>query len=728
MGNLLHSIGEKAENELPVLMRNLHDIILKYDPILLLSFFAHYGLATPLGEDPELTQKRPVLQHHIELLQSFILMHKQEEFACSLAMTELEKIFDMIEQISRAYSFRMYKNINLRETDENIQQFVLENVRMNTQAVRNWGYPEQIMRFTTDIYNPLDTEIEKFLGVRVGNLIKMLDGLIKYTEEKANNHRISIASVISEKSAIDLISKYYSLFPSDEDKQEEERIAAMMDLIKKEKIGFEKLRFMMLNHSHLFLPDLYAFDLNDFLKFYPTQVDNQRLIAIIESWSIEFGNLSTMKEMDIFLDNPIWKKPMIKYGKIYFWPILNTFLSFCTNLMENLIKSNDSLYKKYTKSKARFLENRVQALFTKNFPSSNICRGYKWVDKVTKKTLENDLFIVQDSLLIIVESKSGKMTDPAKRGASLSYEGFIQNTLIDASAQINNFEKYIRSFKENIKFIDILGAHCEFNPKNINEFIKVIVTYELFGNIYTRFQDLQKAKFIQQSDSYYPMISLADLEIIFEILEGPCQLIHYFKRRMDIEKNTTYVGDEMDLLANYLQTGFNGEEFNEGKCAIILTPSGKSFDPYFMGKQYGENIEKPKLTMTERWHKMIKNLQIQKNIEWLEVGILLLNVPYQVQMQFENRISKILNRNKAEVEKKSMESVFWGYGPQRNRNVLIGLPYSNILNTEWKAIFNNLVKFTLEKENVDRFLVIGIDIINTIYPYNFVTLIKKPKI
>jgi hypothetical protein len=78
-----------------------------------------------------------------------------------------------------------------------------------------------------------------------------------------------------------------------------------------------------------------------------------------------------------------------------------------------------------------------------------------------------------------------------------------------------------------------------------------------------------------------PCMLLADLEIVFDILELTALKIHYLKRRSELEANMNYMADEMDLLGFYLLTGFNIGEAEFSNNRFQLTGMSKNIDDYY---------------------------------------------------------------------------------------------------------------------------------------------------
>ena len=54
-----------------------------------------------------------------------------------------------------------------------------------------------------------------------------------------------------------------------------------------------------------------------------------------------------------------------------------------------------------------------------------------------------------------------------------------------------------------------------------------------------------------------PVINLTDLMAIFEILDLQSEKVHYLGRRREFDAHLRFHGDELDVLAFYLDHGFN---------------------------------------------------------------------------------------------------------------------------------------------------------------------------
>jgi hypothetical protein len=126
-----------------------------------------------------------------------------------------------------------------------------------------------------------------------------------------------------------------------------------------------------------------------------------------------------------------------------------------------------------------------------------------------------------------------------------------------------------------------------------------------------------------------------DLLCVLEILEQPIEILHYFFRRADFEKYAKYKGAEADLLAFYLDTGFNIGTLEEGDSTLILVGSSYPVDAWFMAPWAGRNVKKPRPRRTQWFRDILQCLQARKPTGWTLMASVLLNVSVEDQKEFE---------------------------------------------------------------------------------------------
>src|SRR5207245_10289112 len=168
---------------------------------------------------------------------------------------------------------------------------------------------------------------------------------------------------------------------------------------------------VILSHFDLDLLRCYEFSTEDFVAAYPEPISPDAIKNLLNDWSLERGGLSRQEREHFFLDNPIWKKPIIQIGEdSYFWPLLQMFMSFGLEMIESLVDRSPKLKLRYeSEIRPKYLEDETEQICRSAFPRSTVLRGSLWHDPTTGKDFENDLLALMDSFLIVVECKSGSI-------------------------------------------------------------------------------------------------------------------------------------------------------------------------------------------------------------------------------------------------------------------------------------------------------------------------------
>lgn len=392
---VLQAAGDNLQTEFESLSSTLRERICSFDPFLMLAIFSYYTLSAPAGTDPETEQANPILQHHVEILQALALQHELSSFEDEPVLPhQVEELMDLLKRVTLFFQMRRLAHLDVdMSEDEMFQASVLELQRGHTQAVRNWGYPTQMLRTVRNLFAPLENDIEGEFGVRIANLLEMFSSIIRLIEDRVNEHRDKFIPVFRAKSIPEAVSKYNEIIGTTQETSD-----TLLSLFQEQGAELENVLALLLAHSDLDLDTIYALDFDDFLGAYPVEVDPAALHSIVDRWTLSFGELATQTTEHFFMANPVWHKPLIHLGKdSYFFPIPALFLSFCLELAEAVIWSDDHLRQKYEKRRADFLEDEIERLFAAAFPTASIYRGSLWTNPEDGREYENDALIQADS-------------------------------------------------------------------------------------------------------------------------------------------------------------------------------------------------------------------------------------------------------------------------------------------------------------------------------------------
>lgn len=714
---IVRSIGAKAKKDLdekyPLIERWFKD----YDPLYILSFCSMYLLSHPEGIDPEATGSLDFYPHYLEIMQAFSLYNERSYLPKPLT-DNAEKLQQEMKEIGDLMQLRLLDIPEDLKTDEDIQAHMLRTDMMShTIGVRNWAYYYQMKKVIGDLSELIKEDFEKIHRIDPVKLMYMLFKLAEERNNLLNEHLHKVRSFAKKKNYKEMIEAYNHAFPENK-RIKGDGIEKIWDIAGRK---IKNLLVMLVCHSDLKIEKIYSFDLDHAVSLYGDETKREELKKVLDCFSYEFGDLKDYEKEHIILDNPVHHRPFIRTGENqYYSSIFGILPHLALGLLEDLISENEELRRNYSDTvKPKYLEDEIERLFKLHFPSAKIYRGSQWKDPANNKGYENDLLVVIDTFALVVEAKSGQITPPAKRGAPSRLLKTLKELIEEPSEQAHRFIAYLKNNKGQHTFASRGGKTYVIDSSKINYFIPIGITLAHLGIISSNLKKLIEAGITEKRISdLAPSISLTDLESIFELLPIEAEKIHYFARRREIEDHVAYEGDELDLLAFYLENGFNiGDAEYSGKFVMNIMIKSKELDPYFVGTHEGIDLPKPRLAMTKWWKDLLETIASRKPQNWLETSFILLNTTKEDQEKFEKLLEKLEDRIKTGKVDEKHNWVAFLSGPERRRFLIIGYPYI----TYDKEERNNVMKSILDSEdakNTRGAVIIGININRDDYPYS----------
>ncbi len=712
---IFREIGQNAQKIFEEKYLKLGEWFSKYDSLYLLSFCSHYFLSHQEGIDPEATGAMEFYPHYQEWLQAFALT-KDRNIDPTPLRGDAQKLFDEIKEIGDAVSMRWAAKLPEGDRDV-IEEFRLRLEMMsNTTAVRNWAYFHQMKRVTIDMANKVDGEFEKVYGIKSSIIIELLFAFIDQKTDEMNERRAKLRNVVRQKTIKDMMAAYMETFPVVHEMSDKE-MNAMWEAAGKNK---RNLMVMMLAHSDLFLHEIYSFDLEYLVNLLPNKagIDRQKLKEVFDLISIKFGELADWDPEHFILGNPVSSRPFINLGDgNYFTGVMGLIPHIALDILEFLIWKADALKDKYSEIKSDYLEDEVERIVTKHFPNGQVYRSSKYGNDY-----ENDITCVIDSFAIVIEAKSGKVSEPVKRGAPKDLFQTLQRLIEEPSEQALRFINFLSSDKKVHTLPAKKGGMNVIDSTKINYYIPLGITFSNLGMISGNLKKLIAAKVVEKKlEELAPSMSFTDFEIILELLETEPQRLHYLSRRREIEAHLEYEGDEMDLLAFYIDNGFNiGEAEYSCDRAFNIALNSKELDPYIVGTSEGRNIKKPRVKNTQWWEDILDFAARKKSPGWVESCFILYNFPYDDQKEFEKQLRKL----KAAVLKGSTEKPHnWGVfvsGAGRRRFAVAVYPYTTNDIDLRNSIMEQIFEDTEKSHTLRGMLVVGQNLTKVHYPYSVI--------
>lgn len=611
-----HKAARKARAALPTLLSRLARALTRADPVEVVMTLAGWSMYAGVGNDG--TLGRPVLadidQADIELLLAMMASTDARAWGRdAVSPHALQDIIETAGKLQQTFSAMRMSEVGTRKDAASHAALLLqERVRLHTQVMRNWGYPDRVIALTRDLYAPLDEALMAALGFGASDVITLFENLAALRLGQYNTQREQLGHVFRQATVRGAVATYLA----------QTALAGDVDEFlgnAPPDVGLADVRAILLGHSNHTMA-AYAFmtraDVADCAGL-PVGVV-ERILAEI---TVVPGDLDSRNVMDAFLGNPVWERPVLGYGDRFVVPTPHIFFSHVHRAMNRLF-ATAQLSERLHARRARFLEDCTEAAFQSAFPAAAIQRGKQW--NWDGERYESDLIVLIDQTLLIVEAKAGALTPSALRGAPERLKKHVQELVEKPAIQGSRLERVVRMAKdgnENARRVtDKLGIPAE----QIASILRLSVTLDDFSAIASMERDLKDARWLREDTDLAPVLSIADLECVADILEKPALILHYLKTRGRLQKAVLLLGDELDCLGSYLADGLVVPRA-QGRPLLQISGQSAVVDRYFMLRGVGIAAEKPKRHLTPWFDALLDALHERAPGGWTTMAFAVLN-------------------------------------------------------------------------------------------------------
>lgn len=716
---LISELGKNGKDKVVEILESLNDILRQYDPITLISILSGYGLTVGAGDGGVQSKESSggLSQAHVELFQALALQIPENELGARPVTPDIvQSVWEQLIEISYAFKYSRM-NVELLESSsiEMAINQIQELIRSHTQMVRNWGFYSQVVGISKEMYSHFDGLIQSKFGFSATNAIDVFKVLTDSVEDRLSERLNILSDLKSTKKPYDMLVKYHELIG--QGKQEADRFSENIDITK---ISQKNLFFMLLSHFDLRLPEYYFIDSDELSK--QLNIDRDIVDNVLSQFSYRFGDLSGEKKEFFFLENPVWKRPIISSDKGYYCVLPQLFFSFVLNTLDEIVEGIDknSLHNR----RADYLESKIEAIVKTRFPESQVVSGLKW--HLGETQYETDLIAFIDSHAIIIEAKSQKISRPALRGAPDRIKRHLEEILIEPGIQSSRLEQKLNELRVQDAPEDPLLTKIPVDIHSINKVLRVSVSLEDFATLQTNLRLFDDTGWIPNDFVPCPSMNLADFETLFEFLEHPVQIIHYLLRRTELEGKYKFMGDELDYMGLYITTLLNvGNMVSDDKAEIIISGMSEPLDKYYMSKDQGILIDKPQPKISPLFKKIFRKLEERSTPRWTEIGCILNRFPPDDQsklIRYIEDLSKVVNRT-WQIEGHKNIAV---YRPPESSEYALAVVLFKEENRDRRYEFiDHASSLGLEPEHVRYCLIIAINIDKDDLPYHYIALAEN---
>ncbi|KQT33657.1 hypothetical protein ASG29_06505 [Sphingomonas sp. Leaf412] len=635
--------GAKAHvARVPEMFAAFQQLFREHDPAGLIASAAYYGLQRGVLEDGSTTPISSKLeQHHVELLQAVLLTVPHADWSDNPSVpSAVQRVFD--ELPSLALGFLAQRIVAGVETDDPQARTIAalqERIRLHTHAVRNWGYFGDVVSMSREMYSPLDAAFLAHHGFAASDVIELGRTMVAELERRANLWTGAMRSVANARSVPEMLARYCEGFPdiAGSAKELTERLPSG--------ITRQQVLAMLLGHADLRHPDNMSFGAKELGEL--AGLDGARTERALRAISLKPGALSSHNLDFLFLANPIWLAPLIDLGDTFLAPMPQAILSHIHAIVRRLAEEAGALNRLDTARNA-YLERRMVEALRMALPMAAVRAGVTW--SYGDQRFETDAIVQIDKVLLIAEAKANHLTPQGLRGAPDRVRRHVRDMVVEPSLQSARLEGVVCDAQAGSA--EALATVAEAGitaPGDIDRIIRISVSLDDLSVLASAEQELRDAGWVPPDHVLAPMMNIADLLAIADVLDRPVIFLHYMAERGPFQRHFQLLGDELDFLGLYLESGFN---LGGVPQEMSLSPSGMSeaIDRYYDARDAGRILEKPRPKLGRYFASILDALATRRPAGWTLIGMHLLSAADQGEQA---RLVRLLERARKAVRRRA---------------------------------------------------------------------------
>lgn len=431
-------------------------------------------------------------------------------------------------------------------SDRSVSAAISRRARRQTLYYRNLFSRDDCERVMKGILSRFDRQSHEALGYRLSDLYRAMTRIVDLIVDRLSVHRGHLVNLLhaNDRSKVGAAIEFFLACSPLASRAWRGSTNKFTDLESLRNAGFQM--------SELTYPWVFTIP-RELLK---AEFD-QAIVEAIYTLSYRKGDLAHVNPLHVYLNNPIWQKPYIalETGDL-FASLPQLAFSFPFAIMERLMTGYPALKRAYEGARADFLEAEIADILATAMPTATVYRGVQWDDPDTGKTWENDTIAQLGNFLFVLEAKSGRISDVARRGGDASLRTNFKELFVEPGLQGWRLQNYINQHRENAKFrLKSDGRNVDFKlgkPKIIYRFS---VCFEHFAGLTSAKYHLKELGLIASDTAWAPVLSLGELQMIARYLDSELAFQHYLTRRATLEDALEFDGDEQDILSMYLTNG-----------------------------------------------------------------------------------------------------------------------------------------------------------------------------
>jgi hypothetical protein len=329
--------------------------------------------------------------------------------------------------------------------------------------------------------------------------------------------------------------------------------------------------------------------------------------------------------------------------------------------LADALKLDQKVWQRFQAHRGRLLEDQALAALTS-------ARGADWAHGSVKYTYadengaeqqgEADGILRADSLVVLVETKSGALAPSARRAAPDRLERGLRDLIEAAAQQLDRSQKALVEGRA-IRVTDTAGNPLSLDMEGVFRTIRVAVTLDDLAAVAPAAWRLQEAGLLPADQEVPWVVGIHELALICELTERPAQLVHYILRRRRANRQRIWAMDEMDFFMRYLQTGLYWRDEELQGTHMALHSHTDPLDEWWYGRLgVRRSGKKPRQPLNRATRQLLDDVEATGMPERIEAQLMILDVERRARERIAGSLRTVLRKTERDGQPHDITLVF----------------------------------------------------------------------
>ncbi|MEQ8763221.1 MAG: SEC-C metal-binding domain-containing protein [Planctomycetota bacterium] len=601
-------------------IQDLLDLIRDQDPVALLSGLFFQECIHDPEEYREITFEGR--EYYVELVQSLILAKPREQSEqasqadAAEALLRVTNTLDSIFQDVLSYFLLEWTGQHRSEREDRIR--FLSVVRYIFS--RGADYAEHSSDLTRELLAPHNEMLRQLVGCDAVGLIRAVDEIAEQVNQ-------SLADAASCREKIQQLTALLEGEASARSELSGEPAESVFD---------KMLQAPEMRELEKEIQELLESTANPLAL----KSNNELPVQLLERLGAEIGDNSAFIENTYgpgwpTTESILYQRPILKSGGKYYWFGVRALYDGLLGIAESWIRERDPRYfeRNYLKKRSRLVELKALQYLADLMPRAKCFHELYYEIEGSEGSCsvraEVDGLVLFDGNLFVVEAKSGALSPSARRGGLERVRRDVEKLISDPHEQALRVKRYLKcAGSPTFYFEDGSEALAIKDGEPIREVYLVTVTLARLSFLGTDLDSLQGLGLVEGQDWPWS-VSLNDLRVVSEILEGPSEFLLFLRRRIAAYARPQFFSvDELDFLMYFIKKGLFFRDRDLGDSDLLIPVAyTEDLDRYYdcVGGRVSSG-EKPRFAVPEDYRSLVRELEALGMPGFSDAGACLLSL------------------------------------------------------------------------------------------------------